>query len=87
MNYASTLTNNQQFELLTVARAHRQTPETLLDFAIDRLSLPELDPEVRNALLDYIRAGGTWTGDDAQLRVKTAGVFHLLAGSGDFQFV
>jgi uncharacterized protein (DUF1800 family) len=87
MNYASTLTSNQQFELLNVARAHRQTPETLLDFAIDRLSLPELHPEVRNALLDYIRAGGTWTGDDAQLRVKTAGVFHLLAGSGDFQFV
>jgi uncharacterized protein (DUF1800 family) len=87
MNFAATLTANQRIALRDAARASRQTPETLLDFAIGRLSLPEIDPEVRNTLLDYIRAGGTWTGEDGQLAVKTAGVFHLLTGSGDYQFV
>jgi uncharacterized protein (DUF1800 family) len=87
MNFAATLTANQRIALRDAARASRQTPETLLEFAIGRLSLPEIDPEVRNALLDYIRAGGTWTGEDGQLAVKTAGVIHLLTGSGDYQFV
>ena len=56
-------------------------------FALSRLSLPEPAPEVRAALLDYIRAGGTWTGSEAQLLNKTGGLFHLLTGSGDYQLV
>ena len=39
------------------------------------------------ALQDYVRAGGTWTGSEAQLLSKTGGLFHLLVGSGEFQFV
>ena len=54
---------------------------------IGRLSLPEIDGEVRNALLDYVRAGGTWTGSETQLLAKSAGLFHLLTGSADYQFV
>jgi hypothetical protein len=34
-----------------------------------------------------VRAGGAWTGSDAQLLTKTAGVFHLLTGTGEYQFV
>jgi uncharacterized protein (DUF1800 family) len=87
MNFAATLASNQKFALRDAARAHRQTPEMLLEFAMDRLSLPELDPEVQNSLLDYLRSGGVWNGADPQLEVKTAGLFHLLTGSGDYQFV
>jgi uncharacterized protein (DUF1800 family) len=87
MNFASELARNQQFVLRDAARAHNQTPETLVDFVVNRLSLPELDGEVRNALLDYVRAGGTWTGSESQLTTKTAGLFHLVTGSGDYQFV
>ena len=54
---------------------------------VNRLSLPELDGEVRNTLLDYVRAGGTWTGSENQTATKTAGLVHLLTGSGDYQFV
>ena len=61
MNFASALATNQRAALRDAARAHNQTPETLVDFAINRLSLPEVDGETRNALLDYVRAGGTWT--------------------------
>jgi uncharacterized protein (DUF1800 family) len=87
MNFASELARNQQFLLRDAARAHNQTPDALVDFAINRLSLPELDGSVRNTLLDYARAGGTWTGSENQLATKTAGLFHLLTGSGDYQFV
>jgi hypothetical protein len=58
-----------------------------LDFVLARLSLPTPVPEVRAALLDYVNAGGTWTGSDTQLLNKTGGLFHLLTGSGDYQLV
>jgi hypothetical protein len=87
MNFASELARNQQFQLRDGARSHNQTPETLVDYVVSRLSLPELDGAVRNTLLDYVRAGGTWSGSEQQLTTKTAGLFHLLTGSGDYQFV
>jgi uncharacterized protein (DUF1800 family) len=87
MNFASVLATNQRAALRDAARAHNQTPETLVDFVINRLSLPEIAGETRNALLDYVRAGGTWTGSESQLLAKTAGLFHLLTGSGVYQFV
>jgi uncharacterized protein (DUF1800 family) len=87
MNFASELARNQQFALRDAARAHNQTPDTLVDFVVNRLSLPELDGDVRNTLLDYVRAGGSWTGSENQTATKTAGLVHLLTGSGDYQFV
>ena len=87
MNFASVLATNQRFELRNAARPFNQTPETLVNFAISRLTLPELPAPVYSALLDYVRAGGVWTGSEAQLLNKTAGVFHLLTGSGEYQFV
>ena len=38
---------------------------------------------MRSALLDYIRAGGAWTGSETQLLNKAGGLFHLLTGSGE----
>ena len=87
MNFASALATNQRFELRNQAREHGSTPESLLDFVLGRLSLPEPAPEVRTALLDYVRAGGTWTGSETQLLNKTGGLFHLLTGSGEYQLV
>ena len=87
MNFAATLATNQRFELREDARSSNGSPESLLSFALNRLSLPEPAPEVRGALLDYIRAGGTWTGSETQLLNKTGGLFHLLTGSGDYQLV
>lgn len=87
MNFAATLAANQRFELRNTARAHNQTPETLIDFAISTLTLPDVPAPMYSALVSYVRAGGTWTGSDAQLLNKAAGVFHLLTGSGEYQFV
>jgi uncharacterized protein (DUF1800 family) len=87
MNFASTLVANQRFELRNASRPHRSSPETLLGFATGRMSVPSLPQPVNTALLDYLRAGGPWTGSDAQLLAKAGGLIHLLVGSGEYQFV
>jgi len=87
MNFASALATNQRFELRNASRPSKATPEQLYEFATARLTLSSIPAPVRTALLDYIRAGGTWTGSEAQLLSKTGGLFHLLVGSGEFQFV
>jgi uncharacterized protein (DUF1800 family) len=87
MNFASVLATNQKFELRNAAQAHRASPDRLVAFAMDSLGLPPLDPPVYSALVQYVQAGTPWTGSDAQLLTKTAGLFHLLAGAGDYQFV
>jgi uncharacterized protein (DUF1800 family) len=87
MNFASVLATNQKFELRAAAQPHRGSPESLVDFAVSRLSMPAPDASMRAAVIDYVRTGGVWTGSDAQLLNKTGGVFHLLTGSGAYQFV
>jgi uncharacterized protein (DUF1800 family) len=87
MNFAATLATNQRFELRNSARPYNQTPQTLIDHAVSRLTLPDVPAPLNSALLDYVRAGGTWTGSETQLLSKAAGVFHLLTGSGEYQFV
>jgi len=87
MNFASDLAKNQRIALREAARPYRVMPSTLVAFALDRMSVPNLAPEVVNSLVDYIRAGGTWTGSDSQLLNRAGGLFHLLGGSGVYQFV
>jgi len=87
MNFASVLATNQRFELRNTSRPYNQSPQTLIDYAISRLSLPDVPAEVYNPLVDYVRAGGNWTGSETQLLNKAGGVFHLLTGSGEYQFV
>ena len=87
MNFAAQLATNQKFALRDAAKVARATPDALLSYALSRLTIPPPDPDVYNALLDYVREGGTWTGSDAQLLNKAPGLFHLLTGSGDYQFV
>ncbi|MEO6222173.1 MAG: DUF1800 domain-containing protein [Vicinamibacterales bacterium] len=87
MNFASVLATNQRFELRNTARPYNKTPETLIDHAVSRLTLPAVPAPMYSSLVDYVRAGGTWTGSDAQLLNKAGGLFHLLTGSGEYQFV
>ena len=87
MNFAAALATNQRFELRNAARPHKATPESVLAFVTSRVALSQLPAPMNTALLNYVRAGGTWTGSDAQLLAKTSGLFHLVVGSGEFQFV
>jgi uncharacterized protein (DUF1800 family) len=87
MNFASQLATNQKFALLAAARAFNTSPDALIGFARDTLQTPTALPWETAALEAYLASGGPWTGSDAQLLTKTPGLFHLLTGSAEFQFV
>ena len=87
MNFAAQLATNQRVNLRDLARGQNTSPEAVMSFALSRLSLPEPKGDAGAAYLDYLRAGAAWSGSDAQLLTKTAGLVHLMVGSGDYQFV
>jgi len=87
MNFAAQLATNQRINLRDRARGHGRTPESLVSHIMDRLSPPDFASESYQALVDYVRAGGAWTGSDAQLATKASGLVHLIVGSGDYQLV
>jgi uncharacterized protein (DUF1800 family) len=88
MNFASQVAANQKFNLRDAARPFKASPDGVLkSMALSMLSMPVPDADTIATLTSYMAAGGAWTGSDAQLANKTSGVIHLLAGSGDYQFV
>ncbi len=86
MNFASTLMQNQKFNLQREAGAARQSPEALLDFHLVRFTPSPLADPTRTALLDYLRQGVTWPVSDAQLASKASGLARLIVGSSEYQF-
>jgi uncharacterized protein (DUF1800 family) len=87
MNFAAQLATNQKFALRDAARGVVRSPESLVSWALDRMSAADFPTDSYNALLDYVRAGGSWTGSDAQLSTKASGLAHLIVGSGEYQLV
>jgi hypothetical protein len=63
------------------------SPESLLSFMLDRLTPQEFASGSHEALLEYVRMGGAWTGSDTQLATKASGLAHLITGSGDYQLI
>ncbi len=86
-NFAARLADNQRIALRDGALSAAQTPEAVLGYFLDRLSLQPLAPEVRASFLDYLGAGIASTNSAAFVTTKAAGLVHLLAGSGEYQFV
>jgi uncharacterized protein (DUF1800 family) len=88
LNFAAQLASNQRFNLATAARNANATgsPEALLSFITAQLSSAPLGTEVTGELAVYLRATGAWTGSDAQVQQKTAGLVHLVAGLPEYQF-
>jgi uncharacterized protein (DUF1800 family) len=87
MNFAAQLATNQKFELRNAARGSVRSPEGLVSWAFDRMTTPSFPTDSYNALVDYVRAGGAWTGSDTQLATKASGLAHLIVGSGEYQLV
>ena len=87
MNYAASIAFNQRFNLGRAAADGRSSPEALLSLFLDRFSPAPYDSDPYNGLLDYLRAGGAWTGSDAQLTTKAAGLTRLIVGSSEYQFM
>ena len=87
MNFAATLATNQRFNLRDRLRGQAATPEELLALLSDRLTPSPFTTDQQNALVDYIRAGITYSGSDAQLVTKASGLAHLIVGSGAYQVI
>jgi len=87
MNFASLVATNQRVALREAARPSRNSAEELVQYCYGRLTLPSPTSDAYGTLVNYVKSGGTWTGSDAQLLAKTAGVFHLITGSAEYQFV
>ena len=87
MNFASLVATNQRVALRDAARPAKNSAEELVEYCYSRLTLPAPTSEAYGTLVNYVKSGGTWTGTDAQLLTKAAGVFHLITGSSEYQFV
>jgi len=87
MNFAAQLATNQKFQLRNAARDEVTSPEGLVSWSLDRMITPDFASDSYNALIDYARSGGPWTGSDTQLATKASGLAHLIVGSGEYQFV
>jgi uncharacterized protein (DUF1800 family) len=86
MNFAAALMENQKSILGTELAPYRQSPEAVVDYMLNRYTFAPMTSEVRNALVEYARAGGAWTGSDAQLNNKSAGLARLIVASSEYQF-
>ncbi len=87
MNFAASLAANQRGNLVRELSGSTSSPESVLDFFLDRLTPAPLTQDVRNELLAYLEAGGAWTGSAAQVQAKAAGLARLIVGSGEYQVV
>ena len=87
MNFAATVTSRQRNDIAAAAAGNGPTPDALLSFYLDRLTPAPFEPEAYSSLLQYLRSGGTWTGNATQLRVKAPGLLHLIVGSSEYQLV
>jgi hypothetical protein len=87
MNFGATLAANQRTNLVRDLAGSTSSPESVLDFFLDRLTPAPFAQDARGELLAYLEAGGAWTGSDAQLRTKAAGLARLIVGSGEYQIV
>jgi uncharacterized protein (DUF1800 family) len=87
MNFAALLASNQRFNLARDGGAFRSSPETLMSYFMGRFSPAPFDVNAAGELLSYLRAGSGWTGADAQISARAAGLARLIVGSSEYQLV
>jgi len=87
MNFAATLMGNQKFNIGRELQPYRETPERVVDYMLNHYNYAPMTTDVYNALLEYARGGGVWTGNNTQLNDKGAGLARLILASSEFQFV
>ena len=86
MNFAATLMGNQKFNLGRELAPYRQSPNSVVDYMLNHFTYSPITLDVYNALLEYARGGGAWTGSDTQLNNKGAGLARLIVASSEYQF-
>jgi uncharacterized protein (DUF1800 family) len=86
MNFSASLAQNQRFNLARDAQPYRQSPERVLEYMLSRFQTVGFTAASTTAMMDYLRAGITWTGSDTQLNTKVPGLTRLIVGAGEYQF-
>src|SRR5262249_42457204 len=89
LNFAASLAGNQKFNLTTAVKAANapRSPDAWPARIRHPLTPAPADASVAAELWAYLRATGAWTGSDAQIQAKTAGLVHLVAGSPEYQLI
>jgi hypothetical protein len=54
---------------------------------LDRITPAPLDQGPQQALMTYVLAGGSWTGNADQLNTRASGLARLLVGSSEYQLI
>jgi hypothetical protein len=85
MNFASTLSANQKFNLATAAKSVSRTPQSFMSYFTSALLTAPVDSTVSAEWQTYLTSTGAWTGSDAQLQAKASGLVHLITGSPEYQ--
>ncbi|MGQ0733118.1 MAG: DUF1800 domain-containing protein [Acidobacteriota bacterium] len=86
MNFASTLMANQKFNLGRELLPYNQSPERVLDYMLNHFTYAPIASDVYNAMLEYLRGGGSWTGSTTQVNNKSAGLARLIVAMSEYQF-
>jgi hypothetical protein len=78
--------SNQKFNLGRELGNYRQSPDRVVDYMLNHFTYAPITQDIYNALLEYARAGGAWTGNDTQLNNKGAGLARLIVAASEYQF-
>ena len=87
MNFASSVSENQRFALRTDAMAQGTSSEAVLEYFLGRMTMPPLDLDTRQSLLNYLNTDEQYVGSRIQAWFKGAGIAHLIAACPEYQFV
>jgi len=87
MNFAATLASSQKEHLAATLEAEGDTSQGLMTAMLERVTPAPFDPGPQQALMNYLLAGGSWTGNQEQLNTRASGLARLLVGSAEYQLV
>ena len=86
-NFAATLAGSQKDFMTGLIGPDGASAQGVLSAVLDRVTPAPLDRGPQDALMQYLLAGGTWTGSATQVSTRAAGLTRLLIGSAEYQFV
>jgi uncharacterized protein (DUF1800 family) len=86
-NFAATLASSQKGFLAVDLLPQASSPQGLMAAMLERVTPARFDSLPQQALLNYLVAGGAWTGSESQVSTRAAGLARLLVASSEYQLV
>jgi hypothetical protein len=86
-NFAATLASSQKAFLAVDLQEQASNPQALMTAMLDRITPAPFDSLPQQALMNYLLAGGAWTGNESQVSTRAAGLARLLVASSEYQLV